>query len=112
MDPDALASSERSKITRSGCISLNFRTIRGLHRDGGPRCQPRLHDLRHTSAVHRLTSWYREGKDVQKLLPQLSVYMGHTLLAATQVYLSMTPNLLHQANLRFELYAKREGSDD
>jgi len=48
-----------------------------LHREGGPRCQPRLHDLRHTSAVHRLTTWYREGKDVQKLLPQLSVYMGH-----------------------------------
>jgi integrase/recombinase XerD len=92
-----------------------FKQIRmhaGLHRDGGPRCQPRLHDLRHTSAVHRLTSWYREGKDVQKLLPQLSVYMGHTLLAATQAYLSMTPNLLHQASLRFERYAIREGSND
>jgi integrase len=64
------------------------------------------------SAVHRLTSWYREGKDVQKLLPQLSVYMGHTLLAATQAYLSMTPNLLHQASLRFQRYAIREGSND
>jgi integrase/recombinase XerD len=92
-----------------------FKQIRmqaGLYRDGGPRCQPRLHDLRHTSAVHRLTSWYREGKDVQKLLPQLSVYMGHTLLAATQAYLSMTPNLLHQASQRFERYAIREGSND
>jgi integrase len=77
----------------------------GLHREGGPRCQPRLHDLRHTSAVHRLTSWYREGKNVQKLLPQLSVYMGHTHLAATQTYLSMTPELLHEASLRFERYA-------
>jgi hypothetical protein len=38
--------------------------------------------------------------------------MGHRLLAATQVYLSMTPNLLHQASLRFERYAKREGSND
>ena len=37
----------------------------GLHREGGPRCQPR-HDLRHTSAVHRLTAWYREGRDAQK----------------------------------------------
>jgi integrase/recombinase XerD len=81
----------------------------GLHRQGGPRCQPRLHDLRHTSAVHRLTSWYREGKDVQKLLPQLSVYMGHTYLAATQVYLTMTPELLHEASLRFELYATPGG---
>jgi hypothetical protein len=46
---------------------------------------------------------------VQKLLPQLSVYMGHTLLAATQVYLTMTPELLHQASLRFERYATGRG---
>lgn len=92
-----------------------FKQIRvhaGLHREGGPRCQPRLHDLRHTSAVHRLTRWYREGKDVQKLLPQLSVYMGHRHLAATQVYLTMTPELLHEASLRFERYAIREGGND
>jgi integrase/recombinase XerD len=90
-----------------------FQQIRvhaGLRRDGGVRCQPRLHDLRHTSAVHRLTTWYREGKDVQKLLPQLSVYMGHTYLAATQVYLTMTPELLHEASMRFERYATPEGS--
>ena len=92
-----------------------FQQIRlhaGLHRAGGPRNQPRLHDLRHTSAVHRLTTWYREGKDAQKLLPQLSVYMGHTLLEATQRYLTMTPELLHQANLRFERYATSEGGND
>jgi integrase/recombinase XerD len=92
-----------------------FKQIRAharLHREGGPRCQPRLHDLRHTSAVHRLTTWYREGKDVQKLLPQLSVYMGHRHLAATQVYLTMTPELLHEAGLRFERYAIRERAND
>jgi len=92
-----------------------FKQIRvhaGVHRDGGARCQPRLHDLRHTTAVHRLTRWYREGKDVQKLLQQLSVYMGHTRLAATQRYLTMTPELLHEAGLRFERYATREGSND
>ncbi len=92
-----------------------FKQIRlhaSLHRDGGARCQPRLHDLRHTSAVHRLTGWYREGKDVQKLLQQLSVYMGHTRLAATQAYLTMTPELLHEASLRFERYATRESSND
>jgi integrase/recombinase XerD len=62
--------------------------------------------------VHRLTAWYREGKDVQLLLPQLSVYMGHAHLAATQVYLTMTPELLHEASLRFELYAGRDGHHD
>jgi site-specific recombinase XerD len=92
-----------------------FKQIRlhaGLQREGGSRRQPRLHDLRHTSAVHRLVAWYREGKDVQNLLPKLPVYMGHTYLAATQAYLPMTQDLLHEANVRFERYAIREGSND
>jgi site-specific recombinase XerD len=65
-----------------------------------------LHDLRHTFAVHRLTSWYQQGADVQKLLPKLSVYLGHVGLSATQVYLTMTPELLRAAGDRFERYAK------
>ncbi len=96
-------------------LETAFQQIRvhaSVRREGGARCQPRLHDLRHSSAVHRLTTWYREGKDVQKLLPQLSVYMGHAQLAATQVYLTMTPELLHEACLRFERYATPEGCHD
>ena len=72
------------------------------------RYQPRLHDLRHTFAVHRLTEWYRQGADVQRLLHHLSVYLGHAHLAATQVYLTMTPELLHEAGTRFERYALGE----
>jgi integrase/recombinase XerD len=67
---------------------------------------------RHTFAVHRLTSWYRQGVDVQKMLPQLSVYLGHVHLSSTQVYLSMTPELLAEANGRFERYAGKEGGHD
>jgi integrase len=70
--------------------------------------QPRIHDLRHTFAVHRLTSWYQEGADVQRLLHQLSVYLGHVNLRHTQVYLSMTPELLREASQRFERYARKE----
>lgn len=80
----------------------------GVHRDDGARYQPRLHDMRHSFAVHRLTSWYQQGADVQKLLPQLATYMGHTKIAATQVYLTMTPELLHEASVRFEQYAFEE----
>lgn len=89
-------------------VEGSFRRIcqeAGVRRDDGARYQPRLHDLRHTFAVHRLTSWYRRNKDVQRLLPQLSVYLGHVHLAATQVYLTMTSELLDEANQRFELYA-------
>ena len=68
------------------------------------------HSMRHAFAVHRLTTWYKEGKDVQKLLPQLSVYMGHRKLAHTSTYLTMTPELLHQASQLFEQYALKGGS--
>lgn len=70
------------------------------------RQQPRIHDLRHTFAVNRLTTWYRQGEDVQQLLPYLSTYMGHSHLRHTTVYLSMTDNLLEEANKRFESFAK------
>jgi site-specific recombinase XerD len=76
-----------------------------VHRNDGARYQPRLHDLRHSFAVHRLVSWYRQGADVQRLLPQLSTYLGHVHVASTQHYLTMTPELLQEASLRFELYA-------
>jgi len=65
---------------------------------------PRMHDLRHTFAVHRLTSWYQEDADVQILLPILSTYMGHTQLSATSIYLTMTNDLLREAGMRFEKY--------
>ncbi len=80
----------------------------GLRRTDGGRYQPRLHDLRHTFAVHRLTEWYRQGADVQRLVYDLSVYLGHARLAHTQVYLTMTPELLRLAGASFERYARGE----
>jgi integrase/recombinase XerD len=73
--------------------------------------QPRVHDLRHTFAVHRLTEWYRDGSDVQALLPALSIYLGHVELHSTQRYLTMTPELLGEANLRFERYVCGGGDE-
>jgi site-specific recombinase XerD len=83
-----------------------------IERADGARHQPRLHDLRHSFAVHRLTSWYRQGADVQNLLPQLSVYLGHVCIRHTQVYLSMTPELLREAGQRFEQYVTQEVNHD
>src|SRR5208337_1350376 len=67
--------------------------------------QPRIHDLRATFAVHRLIAWYREGRDVQRLLPALATYLGHINVSSTQAYLTMTPELLREASLHFERYA-------
>ena len=59
-------------------------------------------------AVHRLVAWYREGADVQHLLPLLSTYLGHLNIASTQRYLSITPELRDEASHRFEHYALQE----
>jgi integrase/recombinase XerD len=67
---------------------------------------PRLHDLRHTAAVHRVTAWYRSGEDVQRLLPQLATWLGHIDIKSTQRYLRMTPELLQAASERFASYAR------
>jgi integrase/recombinase XerD len=82
----------------------------GVRRSEGSRYHPRLHDLRHTFAVNRLTAWYRQGADVQRLVHHLCVYLGHVGLASTQVYLTMTTELLQQASRRFERYARKEDS--
>ena len=71
---------------------------------GEPR-PPRLHDLRHTAAVHRVVAWSRAGQDVQRLLPQLATYLGHLDIQSTQRYLQMTPELLQAASQRFADYA-------
>ena len=82
----------------------------GIQRDEGSSYPPRLHDLRHTAAVHRVIAWYRDGADVQRLLPQLATYLGHKDLRSTQHYLTMTPELLERASLRFLHYANPGGS--
>jgi site-specific recombinase XerD len=52
-----------------------------------------------------VVSWYRQGADVQRLLPKLATYLGHVHIAATQRYLTLTPELLKEASRRFERYA-------
>jgi len=72
------------------------------HIDAGSRQQqPRLHDLRHTFAVHRLLRWYEQGENVQSKLMLLSTFMGHVEIYSTQVYLTIIESLLHEANQRF-----------
>lgn len=62
---------------------------------------PRIHDLRHTFAVHRLLAWYREGQDVNARLPALATYLGHVDVSSTQIYLRPPAELLAEVNHRF-----------
>jgi site-specific recombinase XerD len=85
-----------------------LRQAAAIQRESTARYQPRIHDIRHAAAVHRLIAWYRAGADVQRLLPQLATYLGHVDIRSTQRYLSMTPELLQEASVRFERYAHAE----
>ena len=75
---------------------------------GDGRRPPCLHSLRHTAALHRVEDWYRRGEDVQRLLPALATWLGHANLDGTKVYLTMTPELLHQASVRLCLHQWRQ----
>ena len=89
-----------------GAAFRRLRVIAGIKREGSARNQPRLHDLRHSAAVHRVTSWYRTGADLNDLLPKLATYLGHKDLSGTQRYLTMTEELLAEASRRFEAFAQ------
>jgi len=97
------------RILSQSAVRSAFRRLRvqaGVQRNDGARYQPRLHDLRHAGVVHRLVAWYRSGADLQRLLPQLATYLGHIDLTSTQRYLTLTPELLREASMRFEHYFK------
>lgn len=63
---------------------------------------PRLHDFRHTFAVHVLNLWARQGKDLYTCLPILQVYLGHSKLSSTEKYLRLVPDAYTQVMRTFE----------
>ena len=69
---------------------------------GGSGHGPRVHDLRHTFAVHKLREWVQEGRDMQVMLPYLSAYLGHKSLTETETYLRLTPELFPAVTNRME----------
>jgi integrase len=90
-------------------LRQNFRQaceLAGICEQHGPG--PRFHDLRHTFAVRRLVSWYREGADVQAMLPALATYMGHGHYTDTAWYLTATAELLGLAADAFDEYWQKE----
>jgi len=68
---------------------------------------PRVHDLRHTFAVHAILRWYRSGQDVQAKLPFLSAYMGHVSVLSTQHYLHFIDSIAACASKRFAEHCSR-----
>lgn len=51
---------------------------------------PRLHDVRHSFCCHSLKQMSDAGIDLYCALPVLSMYIGHSSIAATEKYLRLT----------------------
>jgi len=60
---------------------------------GGRGKGPRVHDFRHTHAVHCLRRWVSEGKNVNAYIPILQASLGHVSFSDTAYYLHLTADL-------------------
>lgn len=107
----ASRSGRRQAYQRVITLFQRVRARAGITVPLGESRPPRLHDLRHTAAVHRLVAWYQQGHDVQQLLPRLATYLGHVDIDSTRRYLQMTPELLQQASSRFAAYARPDAEE-
>jgi len=58
----------------------------------------RIHDMRHSFAVHRLYKWYAQGVEPQTKLLLLSLYMGHVQVENTAHYLQTGQDLMRIAS--------------
>lgn len=69
---------------------------------GGRGKGPRVHDFRHTFAVHSLQKWVADDVDIYAALPILATYLGHDDIKITEKYLRLTaevyPEMLRMTN--------------
>lgn len=87
-----------------GNIYKNFRKFlwnAGISH-GGRGFGPRIHDFRHSFAVHCLKKWSTQGKDLMVYLPILRVYLGHDSFAETAYYLRLTADVFPEITLKLE----------
>ena len=56
----------------------------------GDKKGPRIHDLRHTFAVHTMLQMVNQGMDLYTCLPVLSAALGHRTLRSTEKYVRLT----------------------
>ena len=99
----------RTQSFKSGHYSrnalyTNFREITlkcGIHH-GGRSLGPRVHDLRHTFAVHSLETQLRMGYKPMEIIPRLAAYLGHAHYKDTMYYLHLTEETFPDLISEFE----------
>jgi integrase/recombinase XerD len=87
-----------------GNVYKNFRKFlwRAGISHGGRGAGPRIHDFRHTFAVHCLKRWSIEGIDLMTYLPILRVYLGHDSFEETAYYLRLTADVFPEITVKLE----------
>lgn len=70
---------------------VHLRRLAGVTRPSSSY-QPRIHDLRHSFAVHSIASWERDGLSPERMLPILAAYMGNVNLEGFERYLELAPS--------------------
>lgn len=88
------------------CQRIGLRTKQDFTRHGRG---PRIHDLRHTFAVHTIMDWYRRELHPDREMIKLSSYLGHTKPEYTYWYIEAVPELLELASQRADLSLKAGG---
>lgn len=79
---------EQYNSTPVYCQFRKFMKLAGILRDCGTT--PRVHDIRHTFAVHALEKMVLENRDIYCSLPILSTFLGHRGIESTEKYLRLT----------------------
>ena len=59
----------------------------------GKQQGPRLHDVRHTSAINSLQKMVKGGVDIYCALPILSTFLGHKTIQGTEKYVRMVQEI-------------------
>jgi integrase/recombinase XerD len=87
--PAFFISSRGGRVGRHELNQTFTRLIGEVGLDGrGARTRPRPYDLRHALAVRILLDWYEAGEDIDRQMPLLSTFLGHTDPASTYWYYS------------------------
>lgn len=81
----------------------NFLWKAGISHGGRGR-GPRIHDFRHTYAVHCLKKWAEQEKNLSAYIPILKTYMGHHSFNETAYYLRMTADVFPHVTLKLETH--------
>lgn len=101
-----------------GNVDKNFRKFLWDARisHGGRGKGPRVHDFRHTQAVHCLRRWVLDGKDLRAYLPILQAFLGHVSFADTAYYLHLTadlfPDITDKVETLFGFVVPEEGDSN